>query len=182
MLRAFTGLFDSQTPLFQAFLLLSLLTYSCTGDVTTQRQRAFYLSQLESVNNFSQAVGPIIGGILSAYSLNHALYVFHGIVTHRFAGCCFYITAVFASFFLPETLEILLERRRMLANLKTLNLPKEEFEERKKRLLYQLNVQSGGSFTDSFLDKTVAAQNTSSDKKSKKLKLNYVMVSVSTLQ
>ena len=177
MLRAFTGLFDSQTPLFQAFLLLSLLTYSCTGDVTTQRQRAFYLSQLESVNNFSQAVGPIIGGILSAYSLNHALYVFHGIVTHRFAGCCFYITAVFASFFLPETLEILLEEvEEEIADLR------EEFEERKKRLLDQLNVQSGGSFTDSFLDKTVAAQNTSSDKKSKKLKLNYVMVSVSTLQ
>ena len=93
---------------------------SYTGDVTTQRQRAFYLSQLESVNNFSQALGPIIGGILSAYSLNHALYVFHGIVTHRFAGCCFYIISVFASFFLPETLEILLERRRMVANLKAL--------------------------------------------------------------
>lgn len=180
MLRAFTGLFDSQTPVFQAFLLLSPLIPSYTGDVTTQRQRAFYLSQLESVNNFSQALGPIIGGILSAYSLNHALYVFHGIITHRFAGCCFYIISVFASFFLPETLEILLERRRMVANLKALNLPKEEFEERKKRLLYQLNVQSGGAFVDSLLDETVAAQSMSSGKKSKKLKLNYVMVSFSS--
>ena len=41
----------------------------------------------------------------------------------------------------PESLPILLERQKILENLKSQNLPKEIYEEEKKRLLYQLSLQ-----------------------------------------
>lgn len=50
------------------------MTFSCVGDVITSSKRAHYLSQLESVNNVAQAVGPLIGGFLSSFSLSYALY------------------------------------------------------------------------------------------------------------
>lgn len=71
--RALTGLFDCQTPLFQASFLSPSFSTRCMGDVTVSEKRAYYLSQLEAVNNVSQAVGPFIGALLCAYSLSAAL-------------------------------------------------------------------------------------------------------------
>ena len=143
MFRALAGLFDAQTPLFQAFLLVSEIIARCMGDVTTPEKRAYYLSQLEAVNNVSQAIGPLIGAALSASSLTAALWRLCWIVTCSAAGCTFYVIAFFVSFFLPETLKSVLDRREMLSNLKKQNLSKKEYEERKNHMLYQLNVQSG---------------------------------------
>lgn len=58
---------------FKRTVIEQTLTPSCVGDVTTSNKRAHYLSQLESVNNVAQAVGPLIGGFLSTFSLNYAL-------------------------------------------------------------------------------------------------------------
>ena len=58
------------------------------------------------------------------------------------AGCIFYISAFIFSFFLPETLQSVIDRKEMLDNLKKQNLSKKEYEEKKNHMLYQLNVQS----------------------------------------
>lgn len=113
------------------------------GDVTIPEKRAYYLSQLEAVNNVSQAIGPLIGAALSASSLTAALWRLCRSVTRSAAGCTFYVISFFVSFFLPETLKSVLDRREMLSNLKKQNLSKKEYEERKNHMLYQLNVQSG---------------------------------------
>lgn len=74
--RFLGGLFDAQTSMFQAFVSFTRLIFRCIGDVTSSHQRAHYLSQLEAINNIAQAIGPFIGGILSAYSLSASLYPF----------------------------------------------------------------------------------------------------------
>ena len=43
------------------------------SDITTSQCRPHYLSQLEAVNNFAQCVGPLIGGVLSSFSLIYTL-------------------------------------------------------------------------------------------------------------
>ena len=143
MFRALAGLFDAQTPVVQALLLSIQFTNRCMGDVTVPEKRAYYLSQLEAVNNVSQAIGPLIGAALSASSLTAALSCLCWIVMRSAAGCTFYVISFFTSFSLPETLKSVLERREMLSNLKKQNLSKKEYEERKNHMLYQLNVQSG---------------------------------------
>ena len=94
------------------------------------------------MNNFAQALGPFIGAILSAYSLTAALSRLSLIIIHSSIGCIFYVIAFIFSFFLPETLQSVIDRRIVLDNLKKQNLSKKEFEEKKNHMLYQLNVQS----------------------------------------
>ena len=73
LLRAFTGLFDASTALFQAYGLCVIYYGRYMSDITSSNNRAHYLSQLEAVNNFAQCVGPLIGGILSSISLVYTL-------------------------------------------------------------------------------------------------------------
>lgn len=48
---------------------------SCVGDVTTFKERASYLAELEAVNNVAQSFSPIVGALLANYSLRYAVYV-----------------------------------------------------------------------------------------------------------
>ncbi|KAK8825356.1 hypothetical protein WA538_003053 [Blastocystis sp. DL] len=142
LLRAFTGLFDASTALFQAYM----------SDITSSNNRAHYLSQLEAVNNFAQCVGPLIGGILSSISLVYTLV----------ATSVFYaISAIVTVFILDESNPAILEKRKVMKNLKELNLPAKEYEEQKRQILFQLNVQQEGN---------------QSHASSAKWKFNYVIV------
>lgn len=60
----------------------------------------------------------------------------------RIATTVFYVIAtITAIFFLDESNPAILERRRILQNLKEQHLDKDAYEEQKKRILFQLDVQ-----------------------------------------
>lgn len=60
----------------------------------------------------------------------------------RIATTLFYVFATITTvFFLDESNPGVLERRRILQNLKEQNLDREAYEEQKKRILFQLDVQ-----------------------------------------
>ena len=60
----------------------------------------------------------------------------------RIATTVFYvIAAITAIFFLDESNPTILERRRILQNLKEQHLDKDAYEEQKRRILFQLDVQ-----------------------------------------
>ena len=62
--RIVAGLFDTVQYLSQAVI----------ADITTNRDRAKYLAQLESVVNVSQMMGPLLGGVLSSFNLYIPLF------------------------------------------------------------------------------------------------------------
>ena len=62
--RIVAGLFDTVQYLSQAVI----------ADITTKRDRAKYLAQLESVVNVSQMMGPLLGGVLSSFNLYIPLF------------------------------------------------------------------------------------------------------------
>lgn len=61
-----TGLMDNMVALGQAYM----------ADITPLRERPRYFAQLESVINFTQCIGPLVGGILSKVDLYIPLYLF----------------------------------------------------------------------------------------------------------
>lgn len=67
--------------------------------------------------------------------------LFSSLIHRWFAIGSYVISCIIAIFVLPESLPMLLERKKILNNLKEQNLPREAYEEQKKRLLYQLTVQ-----------------------------------------
>lgn len=54
-----TGLFDNMVNLGQTYM----------ADITSLRERPYYLAQLESFVNITQCVGPLIGAVLSRIGL-----------------------------------------------------------------------------------------------------------------
>lgn len=58
---------DNMVALGQAYM----------ADITPLRERPRYFAQLESVINFTQCIGPLVGGILSKVDLYIPLYLFH---------------------------------------------------------------------------------------------------------
>ena len=62
--RVATGLMDNMVALGQAYM----------ADITPLRERPRYFAQLESVFNFTQCIGPLVGGILSKVDLYIPLY------------------------------------------------------------------------------------------------------------
>lgn len=116
----------------------------CICDVTTSKNRAHYISQLESVNNIAQIIGPIMGGILSTRSLDYAMYwlIPLSFILSSIATVLFYSVASFVTvLFLDESNPAVLERQQVLSNLQAQNLDPQTYEERKKQLLLQLEVQ-----------------------------------------
>ena len=114
------------------------------SDITTSHCRAHYLSQLEAVNNFAQCVGPLIGGILSSYSLISTVSAQRRQLIGRVATAVLYsISAIVTVCILDESNSAILEKRKVLKNLKELNLPPKEYEEQKRQIMFQLSVQRG---------------------------------------
>lgn len=62
--RMITGIFDNLVPLGQTYM----------ADITTIRERPTYLAQLESVQNITQCVGPLIAAVFSKINLYLPLY------------------------------------------------------------------------------------------------------------
>ena len=52
----------------------SLSSNRCIADMTTLSERAVYLAQVDAVYSCGFLIGPVIGGFLSAYSLDAAQY------------------------------------------------------------------------------------------------------------
>ena len=57
------------------FDTIQYLTQAIIADITTLNERPRFLTDLESKVNIAQAIGPIIGGVLSNFNLYLAMYV-----------------------------------------------------------------------------------------------------------
>ena len=93
-------------------------------------------------------------------------------MSDRVATSAFYsISAIVTVFILDESNPAILERRKVMKNLKELNLPPEEYEEQKRQIMFQLNVQRSGDCGCSSVE-----EGNQSHAASAKWKFNYVMV------
>lgn len=105
--RVVAGLFDTVQYLSQAVI----------ADITTSRDRAKYLAQLESVVNVSQMMGPLLGGVLSSFNLYIPLFVLIASLMPRWLSVALYGFALFIStFFLPESISSVIEKNELLAS------------------------------------------------------------------
>ncbi|CBK24756.2 Tetracycline resistance protein [Blastocystis hominis] len=100
--RVATGLMDNMVALGQAYM----------ADITPLRERPRYFAQLESVMNFTQCIGPLVGGILSKVDLYIPLYL--AIVLYAFSF-------VYAFFLLPESVYSVVEKKEILATFNRVN-------------------------------------------------------------
>ncbi|KAK8812729.1 hypothetical protein WA538_004586 [Blastocystis sp. DL] len=147
--RIVAGLFDTVQYLSQAVI----------ADITTNRDRAKYLAQLESVVNVSQMMGPLLGGVLSSFNLYIPLWL----------SVALYGFALFIStFFLPESISSVVEKNELLASFelveqtnKSNNVSLLDYEESKK-------IQK--EFMATLHKQEVDRQNSS------KLHFNYLMI------
>ena len=105
-----TGLFDNMINLGQAYM----------ADITTLRNRSRYLARLESFQNISQCIGPLLAAVLSKIDLYYPLYVLF-ILTSRnlcnswLAVALYSISFFYVTAFLPESVSSVVEKNEILA-------------------------------------------------------------------
>lgn len=107
-----TGLMDNTVALGQAYM----------ADITSLRERPRYFAQLESVINFTQCIGPLVGGILSKVDLYIPLYLLHVDSNPRYLAIVLYAFSFFYAFFLlPESVYSVVEKKEILATFNRVN-------------------------------------------------------------
>ena len=92
------------------------------ADITPLRERPRYFAQLESVMNFTQCIGPLVGGILSKVDLYIPLYLLHVYSNPRYLAIVLYAFSFFYAFFLlPESVYSVVEKKEILATFNRVN-------------------------------------------------------------
>ncbi|KAK8810121.1 hypothetical protein WA538_003670 [Blastocystis sp. DL] len=104
IMRCVTGVFDCVIPITQAYIT----------DISTERERSTSLAHLEAVMNAGQCFGPLISGTISIYSIRYSIYF--GIVCEAFGF-------FYALFFLPETIDVKVERLHLRKAFKSSKQP-----------------------------------------------------------
>ncbi|KAK8804657.1 hypothetical protein WA171_006625 [Blastocystis sp. BT1] len=95
LLRCLSGLFDCVISITQAYV----------ADISSSKERATCLARLEAVMNAGQCIGPLIAGLISTKSVRYAIF---------FGVACDCFGFIYALFFLPESVESVVEKRQLL--------------------------------------------------------------------
>ena len=129
--RVATGLMDNTVALGQAYM----------ADITPLRERPRYFAQLESVINFTQCIGPLVGGILSKVDLYIPLYVLsRAYWNERYLAIVLYaFSFVYAFFLLPESVYSVVEKKEILATFNRVNQ-----SDRGRTSLLDMGIGRGG--------------------------------------
>ncbi|KNB45636.1 MFS transporter [Blastocystis sp. subtype 4] len=101
LLRCLSGLFDCVISITQAYV----------ADISSSKERATCLARLEAVMNAGQCIGPLIAGLISTKSVRYAIV---GLMLRFFGVACDCFGFIYALFFLPESVESVVEKRQLL--------------------------------------------------------------------
>ncbi|KAK8806599.1 hypothetical protein WA588_003163 [Blastocystis sp. NMH] len=149
IMRCVTGVFDCVIPITQAYIT----------DISTERERSTSLAHLEAVMNAGQCFGPFISGAISIYSIRYSIYF--GIVCEAFGF-------FYALFFLPETIDVKVERLHLRKAFKSSKQPP------RSGLVEQLMPENSIAMNN--VNNQIVQQLQPKQNDNEKLEVNYLIV------
>lgn len=106
-----------------AFDTIQFLAQAIIADITTLDERSRFLTDLESKVNIAQAIGPILGGLISRFNLYAAMYIMNGsIIMYRwFAVFLYAVSLIIAIGWLPESIASVIEKDMIIKTFELVN-------------------------------------------------------------